>query len=213
MLKVASLFTDGAVLCRRKEIRIFGEVKEGAAVRAVLRDGRGYTLAEGEDAGRQGRFLILLPPQEARTDCTLTVSAGEETFTARNIAIGDVFLAGGQSNMELELQNADGGPEILKTHEDSLLRFYNVPRMACVNKEQRQAVDNTRWHAVSPGKGGENSAVAYFFARKIRETHPEVPVGIIGCYWGGTSITCWLEEEVLRETAERSRALSRWATA
>jgi len=213
MLKVSSLFTDGAVLCRRKEIRVFGEVKEGVTVTAVLRDANGYILAEGEDVGRQGRFLILLPPQEARTGCTLTVSAGGETAEARDVAIGEVFLAGGQSNMELELRNASGGRDALETHEDSLLRFFNVPRKAYVSPDQRKAMDETRWRAIAPGSGGENSAVAYFFARKLRERNPEIPVGIIGCYWGGTSITCWLEEETLRETAEGTRYLDRYAKA
>ena len=213
MLKVASLFTDGAVLCRGKEIRIFGEVSEGTEVTVLLRNAVGFTLAEGTDSGRDGRFLVSLPPQQAQTGCRLSVRAGEEEFLAQDVAIGDVFLAGGQSNMELGLCYADGGPEIMETHEDPCLRFFNVPRMAYVSREQREAVDGTRWQAISPGNGGENSAVAYFFARKLREMNPEVPVGIIGCYWGGTSVTCWLEEDALRETEEGNRYLERYRKA
>ncbi len=210
MLKPAALFTDGAVLCRNREIRVFGEADSGAEVRVTLLDRNGNTLAEAA-CRSGGRFVASLRPQEAQTGCRLVIRAGEERAEAADVAIGDVFLAGGQSNMELELRNADEGPEILKTYNDPLLRFYNVPKIAIAGPEQRKANDETRWHSIRPGEGGENSAVAYFFAAKLRERMPEIPVGIIGCYWGGTSVTCWMEEETLRTEAEGVRYLDEYA--
>ena len=210
MLKPAALFTDGAVLCRSKEIRVFGET-DHRTVTVILLDKNGATLAETTCEGRNGRFLASLCPQQAQTGCKLIVRAGTEQREAADIGIGEVFLAGGQSNMELELRNADEGQEILKTYDDPLLRFFNVPKIAIAGPEQRKANDETRWHAIRPGEGGENSAVAYFFAAKLRERMPEVPVGIIGCYWGGTSVTCWLEEETLRTEAEGARYLDEYA--
>ena len=65
MLKTASLFKDGAVLCRRKEIRIFGEADNKAEVTATLYDRNGMLLAKGRGQAREGRFLVLLKPQEA----------------------------------------------------------------------------------------------------------------------------------------------------
>ena len=53
--------------------------------------------------------------------------------------------------------------------------------------------------------------MAYFFAAKLREKMPDIPVGIIGCYWGGTSVTCWMEEETLRTTGEGARYLDEYA--
>ena len=211
MLKPASLFTDGAVLCRNKEIRIFGEADSGADVKATLLDRNGGVLAEAACRCRDGRFLVSLRPQQAQTGCRLVISSGTEQTEAADIAIGEVFLAGGQSNMELELQNADEGAGIIREYSDPLLRFFNVPKIAIAGQEHRKANDETRWHAIAPGEGGENSAVAYFFAAKLRERMPEIPVGIIGCYWGGTSITCWMEEETLRTTTEGTRYLDEYA--
>ncbi|MBR6165939.1 MAG: hypothetical protein IKQ45_08450 [Clostridia bacterium] len=211
MLKPASLFTDGAVLCRRKEIRIFGEVSGGRAVTVRLEDAAGRTLAEAAAEEQNGRFLALLRPQEAQAGCRLTIRAGEECAEARDVAVGDVFLAGGQSNMELELRNAREGPECLREAEDPLLRFFNVPRIAVEGPALRKAAEEARWQPVRPGTGGESSAVAWFFARKIRQRNPEIPVGIIGCYWGGTSVTCWTEEETLRTDAEGTRYLEEYA--
>ena len=211
MIRAASLFTDGAVLCRRKEIRIFGETDSRAPVTVRLYDREDTLLAEGSGQARDGRFLVFLRPQEAQTGCRLIIESGDEQTEAKDIAIGEVFLAGGQSNMELALQGADEGPEIIRTYEDPLLRFFNVPRLAIRNAEQRKAVDETRWHAITPGQGGENSAVGYFFAAALRKRMPEIPVGIIGCNWGGTSVTCWIGEEALKTDAEGQRYLEEYA--
>ena len=211
MLKPASLFTDGAVLCRGREIRVFGEADPGNAVRVTLTDRAGSLLAETVCESSGGRFLAVLPPQQARTCCRLTVSAGTQQVSAEDIAIGEVFLAGGQSNMELELRSAAEGPEIIRDYSDPLLRFFNVPKIAVSGPDHRKANDAARWHAVSPGQGGENSAVAYFFAARLRQRLPGIPVGIIGCYWGGTSITCWMEEETLRTSPEGTRYLDEYA--
>ena len=210
MLKPAALFTDGAVLCRNKEIRVFGEADSGAEVSVCLLDRNGNALAEGA-CRSDGRFLVSLCPQQAQAGCRLVIRCGMEQAEAADVAIGEVFLAGGQSNMELELRNADEGAGIIKDYNDPLLRFFNVPKIAIAGPEHRKANDGTRWHAIAPGQGGENSAVAYFFAAKLRERMPEVPVGIIGCYWGGTSVTCWMEEETLRTTAEGTRYLEEYA--
>ena len=211
MLKPASLFTDGAVLCRNKEIRIFGEADCRADVTVTLLNRQGNVLAEAACQSRNGRFLASLCPQEAQTGCRLIIRCGEALAEAKDVAVGEVFLAGGQSNMELELRNADEGAEIIKAYNDPLLRFFNVPKIAITGPEQRKANAETCWHSICPGEGGENSAVAYFFAAKLREKMPGVPVGIIGCYWGGTSITCWMEEETLRTAAEGIRYLDEYA--
>ena len=211
MLETASLFTDGAVLCRGREIRIFGTAGNGQVVEARLKDGSGNVLAEGRAEAKDGRFTVCLPPQTARTGCSLSIFSGEERISAADIAIGDVYLAGGQSNMEMEVRNARGGTEAVP--DDPLLRFFNVPRKAVVNDEQQEEIRKTRWNAVTRETAGFNSAVASVFGREMRRRHPEIPVGIIGCYWGGTSVTCWMEEETLRSLAEGVRYLDTYAEA
>ena len=213
MLRLPSLFTDGVVLCRRKEIRIFGEATEGCEIRVRLLDWHGKLIDCGYGKTRNGRFMVFLRPQEARIQCRLTIETGMETRTIEDVCIGEVFLAGGQSNMELPLSGADGGLELIRSHWDPLLRFYNVPKRAYACEEQRKALEDTRWEFIARGEGAGNSAVAYFFARRLREAQPDLPVGIIGCYWGGTSITCWLEEETLRSLAEGARYLDDYARA
>ena len=209
MLRPASLFTDGAVLCRDREVRVFGAADTGKRVTARLEDSRGNVLAEESSHAQDGRFVIGLPPQTAKTGCRLILSSGEERLEASDIAFGDVYLAGGQSNMELEVRNAKGGADAIP--DDPLLRFFNVPRMARVCEEQQQAVRDTRWQGVTRETVAYNSAVASVFGTEMRQKHPEIPVGIIGCYWGGTSVTCWMDEETLRSLTEGVRYLDTYA--
>ncbi|MBR2287384.1 MAG: hypothetical protein IJ865_04010 [Clostridia bacterium] len=210
MLKVSPLFSDGAVLCRKKEIRLFGEAEEGAKIRAELRDAKGALLSWGTGEAVDGRFLILLPPQEAQVGCTLLFTDGEETFRAKDILIGEVFLAGGQSNMEWELQNADEGPELIASHDNAQVRYFNVPKFARFCSERDRAWEAAAWRAIAPGTGRDMSAVAYFFAMQLQRKL-QVPVGIIDSYWGGTSITCWMEEAWLSRTGEGIRYLEEYA--
>ena len=203
MLETASLFGNGAVLCREREIRIFGRADSGNTGTVRLQDSRGNLLAEERGTAREGRFEITLPPQRAQSGCTLTALSDGERITAADIAVGDVYLAGGQSNMELELRNSLGGKD--QVPDDPLLRFFNVPRKAYVCAEQQQAIRATRWQPVNRETAGTNSAVASVFGKIIREKHPEIPVGIIGCYWGGTSVTCWMDRETLGTLSEGIR--------
>ena len=81
MLKPAALFTDGAVLCRNKEIRVFGET-DHRTVTVILLDKTGATLAETVCESRDGRFLAFLDPQQAQTGCRLVIRAGNEQAEA-----------------------------------------------------------------------------------------------------------------------------------
>ena len=97
-LKPSALFTDGAVLCRGKEIRLFGEAPEGVCVSAALADAAGKVLAAGKGTVRDGKFLISLPPQEAQAGCRLTFTAGAETaswkgFTSAGGGEGGVIFS------------------------------------------------------------------------------------------------------------------------
>lgn len=199
MFKPAAIFSDRMVLVRGREVRIFGEAENGAAISAVLKDGRGECIAKGSAVSRDGRFLLRLPPLEAATGLCLILSDGRDEKTYSDVTVGDVFLAGGQSNMELELQNADEGQQILKVHNDPDLRFYNVPKQPVWNEAAIKAENASAWKKVAPGECRDVSAVAYFCAAQLRKTK-NVPIGIIDCYWGGTSASCWMDEEALRRT-------------
>ncbi len=206
MFKVSPLFGDHAVLPIGKELRIFGTADEGEVIRAKLTAADGSVTGEGESTARDGRFLIHLPPQKTNASpLMLTLTSDSAEYTAHDLQVGLVFMAGGQSNMEWGLWNAEGGQEVIKTHDDADLRYFNVPRVSVLDEAGLAAHDAAHWQQIAPHIGGDVSAVAYFFAREVRK-ELSIPVGIVGCNWGGTSILSWMDETALNRCVPAMKA-------
>lgn len=189
MLTLAPIFTDGAVLQRRKAVPVWGTAVPGAAVSVEL----GGT-ERNVHAGADGRWLAELPPREAGEAETLTVTSGSETLERLGLCFGEVWLAGGQSNMELTLAESKGGKKAAAESGSSNVRFFQAPG------------DGAQWQLCSPETSGALSAAAYHFARQVALTQ-RVTVGIVSCCYGGSSISCWLSRERLGQFAAGEQCL------
>lgn len=190
--KVAAVFSSNMVLQREKNIRIFGEGVDGSRVKVQFMDGT-YTADV-----KNGRWTVLLPPQAAGTGYTMIITCGDIEKQFNNIAIGEVWLAGGQSNMEYELQNCTGGRKMLEDDKNSNVRFYYTPKNAYMDQRYYELEEKSAWQEFGEETAKNWSAVGYIFGKKIA-AELGVTVGIIGCNWGGTSASCWMSEDSLRE--------------
>ena len=200
MLKLPAIFSDNMVLQRRAHVCIWGEA-QGAEYVEVSINGQSMRTST-----RCGHFEVRLNPMEAGGPYELTVKAcgaemdksgsREEIIIYNNVLIGEVWLAGGQSNMELELQNSDNGKEVVKHTQDELLRFYYTPKISYICDELFEAEEKNCWMKCEPGTTAVWSAVAYYWAVRIRK-ELDVPVGIVGCNWGGTYAHNWVSRESL----------------
>lgn len=198
MLQAAAVFSDNMVLQRKKKIRVFGTADSGSRITVSLFDKIEETLCT------DGRWMVYLPEFEAAEGAEMVISDGRESIRFTNIAIGEVWLAGGQSNMELELQNAEGGREILKKgiSDNELLkkiRFYYTPKAAYECKALYEEEKKSHWELFQEKDAAKWSAVGFFFAEKLAESLKDVTIGIIGCNWGGTSASAWMSREALME--------------
>ena len=188
--KVAKVFSSSMVLQRQKNIRVFGRGENGATVTVDFEGNRVTTIVEND------RWTAILPPMEAAEDCTMTITYGEEKVIFDDIAVGEVWLAGGQSNMELEVQTCAESKEILEQDKDVNVRYYYTEKNQIKDAHFYEAENNSRWYKFGTEDVKRWSAVAYLYARKLsRELG--VTVGIIGCNWGGTSASCWVSRESL----------------
>ncbi|MGN6715539.1 sialate O-acetylesterase [Anaerocolumna jejuensis] len=195
VFKTAAVFSDHMVLQREKNICIFGQGENDKEVKVTF-NGKEYgTKIKGE------AWSVLLPPMAAGKGYELTVSCGSEIKQFKNVAIGEVWLAGGQSNMEYELQNCTGGQELLKADKNPNVRYFYSNKMSYIDDTFYEKEAMTGWAEFSEENAKQWSAVGYLFAKKIAEDL-NVIVGVIGCNWGGTSATCWIGEEAVREDAE-----------
>lgn len=198
--RVAAVFSDNMVLQREKNIKIFGWGTDGEKVTVRLKEKTVETIVHN------GKWMTEFPPMEAGTGYTMELICGADTVRFQNIAIGEVWLAGGQSNMEFELRNCIGGKEILEQEPDPNIRFYYTPKNAYKDEKFYQDEEASHWEEFGQEGTKYWSAVGYFFARKVAQ-EMKVPVGIIGCNWGGTSASVWMTRESLSEDKDISEIL------
>lgn len=202
MLKLANIFQDGAVLQQKKKIRIFG-VGDQKEVKASLTS-HGHLVSEASGKRLEdGRFLIVLPAIEAGTGLKLTVEDGSDKIEISDIAVGEVFLAGGQSNMEFLMKyEADRECVLkrLKEEPDEDIRYFEVPKISYEGQLQDEDhSDEGMWRKADEDNILYFSAVGYYFAAYLKRELGNVPVGIIGCTWGGSSAAAWLDESYIND--------------
>lgn len=191
MLKPAAVFGSHMVFQRGKPINLFGTDLNGRTVTVSF---CGKTV-QAEVHGH--KWKAVLPPEENYADdLTAVISDGTETVIFSHIAIGEVWLAGGQSNMELELQNSKDGKEELKKCEKTNVRFYYTKKNAFFDDYFYNDEENGGWQLPSENSSGCWSAVGYYFGKKLAEDLG-CTVGIIGCNWGGTSASAWISRKFL----------------
>ena len=131
----------------------------------------------------------------------MKITGKKDEIVISDVCYGEVWFAGGQSNMELEVQDAEGGKEELKKTDCPDIRYYNVIKTPVMDEDVIKREAEKCWQPCNRGGFKDMSAVAYFFAKKLFK-HLQVPIGIIDCYQGGTSISCWLSEDNLMSIPE-----------
>ena len=183
------LWKDGAVVQRDVSLPLTGRARPGAT---VMVEWRGRTHTRSADAS--GRWSVLLPagPAESRGQI-LRAQSGTDSLEVTNLLVGEVWLASGQSNMEWILRDCGAQSAEAAQAADPLLRMVTIPR--AMADQPREDV-SVAWQTATPDRVLDWSAVAYFFARELRQTLG-VPVGIIASSFGGTPAESWTPEDAL----------------
>ena len=211
--KIAAVFSNHMVLQRNKYTAIFGQASDSTFIKASLFDDKGDLLSTNSTIAEKGSWLLELEPQSAQTGCTLKVTDDNTEIIFSDIAIGEVWLAGGQSNMEFELQNCKEGPDELKDEKAGKnVRFYYTNKIGWKDDHFYEAERQTGWQTWESPSRGAWSAVGYFFAKQLAEDLDCV-VGVIGCNWGGTSASAWMRREYLERDLDLNTYLTDYAEA
>ena len=193
--KAAAVFSSNMVLQREKNVRVFGTGKNGESVIVSICTNKAVTEVVDE------KWCVTLPAMKAGGPYEMKISNGEETIVFGNVMIGEVWLAGGQSNMELELQNCMGGKDFLANDKTENVRYYYTQKNCNMDEKFFRDEENTGWSCFDSESARAWSAVAYFYAKELA-ARLGVTVGIIGCNWGGTSASYWMSRESLEKDTD-----------
>lgn len=202
-VKLHPLFADHMVLQRGVSVPVWGTASAGEKISVRF---AGQTVAAVADAS--GFWRATLSPLSPSGQPAELVVAGGDTITVRDVVVGDVWLASGQSNMASPLSSGSAA-EALPSATDKLVRFYTVTK--AISATPRPEPEG-RWDVSSPEAARNFSAVAYFFAVEIRRSQG-VPVGILNASWGGTPIRTWMPVESLEAEPPIAGTLAEWRQA
>lgn len=197
-LQLAEVFKDHMVLQYGKPLRLWGTGPNNEQVTATL---QGQTIST---TITHNKWEITFSPLHLGKPETLHVSTSKESITCCDLLIGDVYLAGGQSNMAMPIRAVQGGSDTIQLDDFPEIRVCDM-----VARHYKEGTcymggnDEIGWEIKStdlvwkPAKGDalkNFSAIGYYFSKELHQTQ-NIPIGIINCSWGGKSASCWLRED------------------
>ena len=187
------VISDHMVLQRNREIHIWGLADPGENITVTLARNTRSVKTDSE-----GHWSVHLPTMSAGGPFTLTIQ-GKKTIVLKDVMIGEVWIASGQSNMAFGLSASVGGVAEVTNADYPQIRLFTVPQKIALQPEQ-----NTRpatWQICSPDSAKDFSAVGYYFARALYK-NLGVPIGVIESAWPGTTIEEWIDPEALRHDTQ-----------
>jgi sialate O-acetylesterase len=216
-LQVPHVFGDNMVIQRDRPIRVWGTADPGASVRVRFAD-RDRTVQAGDD----GAWEVVLDPLPASTlGRSFSVFSGDESVEYDGVLVGDVWVLGGQSNMEDVLEDIYyGDVEVISAHHP-LIRLMTVPQSAGpepfpdmerlneFNSWTGRYEQKGSWFQCTPAAVHRFSAIGYIFGRRLHLV-TGVPIGLIDASWGGTTVEAWTSRESLMGIPEARGLIEEW---
>lgn len=193
-VRLPHVLSDHAVLQRDRPIHIWGWATPGAHLTTHF-----HNQSVAAQSDELGAFSLWLAPESAGGPYTLTVSGDGPDVTVSDLLIGDVWIASGQSNMEIPLKGFPGSAVIKDADKEIAAATNPKLRLLLIDHKSSEYPQNDEpdtWTLCTPETATNFSAVAYFFGREIA-ARENVPVGLIDSTWGGTPADSWVSMDTL----------------
>ncbi len=189
-LSLSPMFGDHMVLQRDMDVPVWGKADPGMEISVEFAGKKAVAVADGDGRWRTvfGRFEASDEPRE------MTVSAdGADPIVVGDMLVGEVWLCSGQSNMQFELDRADGAAEMIATSENPRIRLFQM--QGAIEFEPQKDMRG-KWMPCNPETTPKFSAIAYLFGRDI-ESRLQVPIGLVHASQGWTPGEAWMSRESL----------------
>lgn len=211
------IFDNNMVLQRDGPVKIWGWAKPSERVKIEF-----WGQVKSTQANQQGEWFTHLDPMMANTKPQdMKVSGKLDSVVFTNILVGDIWVLGGQSNMEMDLSRIfHGDAEVLSAHYPNI-RLMTIPSSAgLLPKKDFERINeydswNDRydkkgsWFACSPSTVATFSGLGYIFGRRIHLAS-QIPIGLIDASLGGTTVEAWLSPATLNKMRENDSLLKQW---
>lgn len=199
--QLPEILSDGMVLQQKNNVKIWGKAKSGSTVKVSTSWG---IKAEKAVADSNGNWIVKIETPEASfTPHSITISDGE-AVVLNNILIGEVWLASGQSNMEMPLNGFMHNP--IKGANEVITNAGQYPAIRFVTIKKAQSFEpletaEGKWQVCNPENAPQFSATAFFFAEALHNAL-NIPIGIIVSSWGGSRVEAWTNREIINTYAD-----------
>lgn len=212
-LSMSSLYADYMVLQRDVPLDIHGTANTGEKITVEIGGRKASATADN-----QGKWSVVLSPMQAAEDLTLTITAGKQRKVFSHVAVGEVWLCSGQSNMAFMLCQAESGKQDIAAADDPQLRLFDMkgrwetydvawPASCLDSLNHLQYFHETTWQPSTPASASRFSAVGYYYGRMLRQKLG-VPVGLICNAVGGAPTEAWVDRNSLETSFPN--ILSNW---
>lgn len=189
----AMVFGDNMVLQREKPVSVFGTGEDGKEVTVEFQGQKVSAVI------KEGKWKAILAPLTVCEGEELKVFCEDEEIRFQNVSVGEVWLAGGQSNMEFYFRYDADHDAVIENCENPQIRFFDYPEISY--EGQLEARDYSKfgfWRSANKENMDYFSAVGYYFAAELQKKY-QCPIGIVGCNWGGTTACSWMDPSYLED--------------
>jgi len=189
-VKIPYILSSNMVLQRNQDINVWGLADAKEKVTVHFND-----AVKSIRADKDGKWLVTFPAMKAGGPYDMKIR-GRNIIELNNILIGDVWICSGQSNMEWPLDRLPVAEEVSAIADNENIRLFMTPK----NVQFTPADDilESEWQECNSETVLPFSAVAYFFGKMIQH-EMNVPVGLLGTYWGGTNVETWISLDAISQ--------------
>lgn len=189
-LKLPGIFSNDMVIQREKPVTVWGTTVPRQKVTVQLHEQKKSVKADA-----YGNWRVRLKPLPVGGPYEMIVSTPETSVKYKNILSGDVWFCSGQSNMEFQLQYEQNADSEIPVSANPNIRMIRIPHNVSTIASNKE-FGRTYWLPCNPSSSKLFSAVGYYFGKKI-QAETNVPIGLIGSYWGGSAVESWMSKEAL----------------
>ena len=200
-LKLPSIFNDNMILQQDSNISIWGWSKSRSSISITVSWNEKTLITNSDD---NGKWIINIKTPKSGKSHEISLKSGDQKISLSNILMGEVWIASGQSNMQMNLKGYNNEPvlganDAIANSNNSEIRFFTVERNTSETKMENL---EGNWSISNPENSPSFSAVAYSFAKHLN-TVLDVPVAIIHSSWGGTPAEAWTDSQSLNTDFEK----------